>query len=378
MTLQDTLQEYLVTIERPNRKEKINPIIRRATPEDVGRIISTYLDVYEGTYPYKEMEDETSVLDMIKSDDVEFLVFESFTGAMLGCVTFVLDFKKKMGYLRGLMVAPKFRGRVNIVKATVASLIAMYSKYDGNIFRWYSESRTAHAKSQHAICAGSLGPIAFYPNKDVFHGKVESDLLLISYDEKALTTRRSSKVPTFIPEVKGCFDFSNARYYLGDHEICSKELDLDHDEISRLKKGLRRCLILEEFGYAKVVLSIDGSRSIFSFLYTSTVQNFEKTKYKVNSPEELHVYVEEFKKCIMEFGVRYAEVFASAYKPEHQKIFKNSGFEPRGYVPSWKYNEKNRRLEDCVVFNYFEGAIDPEIQLLRECKSLVNCLGFSL
>ena len=68
------------------------------------------------------------------------------------------------------------------------------------------------------------------------------------------------------------------------------------------------------------------------------------------------------------------EVFVSAYKPDHQKIFLEAGLSPRGYIPSWNYNQKKNVFEDCILFNKFEGKIDKNIQLIPEGKELLNSL----
>jgi len=69
------------------------------------------------------------------------------------------------------------------------------------------------------------------------------------------------------------------------------------------------------------------------------------------------------------------EVFVSAYKPDHQKIFLEAGLSPRGYIPSWNYNQKKNVFEDCILFNEFKGKIDENIQLISEGKELLNCLN---
>ena len=78
------------------------------------------------------------------------------------------------------------------------------------------------------------------------------------------------------------------------------------------------------------------------------------------------------------FNIRYVESFISAYEVEHQQIFYNAGLRPRGYVPSWSYNEDTKRFEDYIVFNNFQGNLSSNIQLIDEGKKLVNYLGFQI
>ena len=106
-----------------------------------------------------------------------------------------------------------------------------------------------------------------------------------------------------------------------------------------------------------IKFTLEGSSSFFSFLYTPQVQNFEKTKYKVKSVEELFVFGQKFQEYRVKYNVRYLEVFISAYNPVHQKIFYNLGLIPQGYIPSWDYNDKEGVFEDSILFNYTVAKI---------------------
>jgi len=137
-------------IEERSPSKKINPIIRHATVDDIDEIIHTYKNIYENSYPYKEMEDPEVIREMIESDEVEWFVFiHPKTGETCGSFTFTLDFQQKRGYTRGLIVKKKFLGEFDILKACMGCYVANYLKYRGKIFRWYSENRTAHAKVQY-------------------------------------------------------------------------------------------------------------------------------------------------------------------------------------------------------------------------------------
>ncbi|MHA1328692.1 MAG: hypothetical protein ACTSRH_15445 [Promethearchaeota archaeon] len=81
-------------VEKP-RKKKISPILVLATPEDAEAIVDIYFDIYNGTYPYKEMEDVKEVRQMIESDEFEWLLFKNEEGDILGCFTYELDFFKR-------------------------------------------------------------------------------------------------------------------------------------------------------------------------------------------------------------------------------------------------------------------------------------------
>ena len=120
--------------------------------------------------------------------------------------------------------------------------------------------------------------------------------------------------------------------------------------------------------------SLSSSDSFLEFLYSPQVNNFEKIKYKVSKIEELYVFVQELIKLRKELNIRYCEVFVSAYKPSHQEIFYKAGLIPRGYIPSWNYNQVEGLFEDNILLNWFKGQISEDIQLIDEGKKLLDKL----
>jgi len=357
------------------QKNKINPVLRLASPSDAEAIVGIYKELYNGTYPYKEMEDVDEVRKMIQDPSIQWIIYQDPSFNIAGCITFVLDFDNKRGYIRGFMLKKKYQGHIDITKAMIGSMIGMIHKFKNEIYVWYVENRTAHSKSQYSMYVCGIAPIGFYPNKDVFLGKVESDLMQILYDEKALNDFRTNKIPRILPEAENCYLYSDKRYKLGDYHIEDPRISLNQKKIFHTKKHLIKSIKKDRYGYEKIRFSIPGTHSFFEFLYTPQVQNFEKTKYKVNNLEELYVFVQEFIECRKELGVRYCEAFLSAYKVEHQKIFYNAGLSPRGYVPSWVYNKNKKVFEDNILFNWFDGRIFNDIQLVDEGKDLVQVLS---
>ncbi|MBY8986300.1 MAG: DUF998 domain-containing protein, partial [Candidatus Lokiarchaeota archaeon] len=159
--------------------------------------------------------------------------------------------------------------------------------------------------------------------------------------------------------------------------IKTPEIVLDKKVVRNLKKSISREIIKDQFGYETITLKIQNSNSFFEFLYTPQVQNFEKTKYKVENLEELYVFVKEFLRCRKELEVRYCEVFVSAYKREHQQIFYNAGFKPRGYIPSWKYSNRESVFKDSVLFSISDGNVSNKIQLIEQGFELLQTLGIA-
>jgi len=366
-------KQFKVRISNRKRK-KINPIIRKATIEDIDEIIFIYKDIYDNSYPYKEMEDREEVKNMLTSQDVEWLMFETVGGEVVGCFTFTFDFEDKMGYTRGFMLKKKYLGKVDTIKAFMGSFLAMCTKYEGRILRWYGESRTAHAKSQYFMRPCGFRPVGFYPNKDMFFNRIESDILIVSYDEKALHEHRSQKTPLILPEIEKQFLYSNRRYYLGDYILGNPKFKLNSEKMAKIKESVKQKVVKDKFGYSEITLNLKGSSSYLTFLYTPTVQNFEKLKYSVDNLEELFILVQEVKKLARELKVRYFEAFVSAYNIEHQKIFLDIGLIPRGYIPSWKH--RNGIFEDYILFNHYEGELDKNLKLLEEGWELLKCLNY--
>ncbi|MFW9825145.1 MAG: DUF998 domain-containing protein, partial [Candidatus Thorarchaeota archaeon] len=217
--------------------------------------------------------------------------------------------------------------------------------------------------------------VGFYPNKDVFLGRVESDLMQILYDERALRKYRSKDIPSLIPEIESCFRYSDLRYGLGVYQEENPIIYLNKREVTKIQNQLEKSIVQDKFGYEEITLTLKGSSSYFTFLYTPQVQNFEKTKYKVANLEELYVFIQEFLQCKTELNVRYCEVFLSAYNPDHQQIFYDAGFMPRGYIPSWNYSKSKQCFEDSVLFNLFEGDISKDIQLIEQGQEFLQTIG---
>jgi hypothetical protein len=164
---------------------------------------------------------------------------------------------------------------------------------------------------------------------------------------------------------------------LGGFNLVCPDIKLNYEKIEVLQKSFRKDVIKDKYGYQYYQFFITGTKSYFSFLHTPCIQNLEKTKYYVESLEQLFVFLEEFLKVIKENSIRYSEAFVSALSPEHQQLFYEFGFRARGYVPCWSFRKDNKSFEDYVVFNYFEGRL-PRAELLPVGQELVNMLSVQI
>ena len=355
---------------------KISPTLVLAKPWDAEEIANICKEVYEGTYPYKEIEDKRKVRKMIGSPEHHFILFK-LGDYVAGCFRCVLDFEHKKGYTGGFMVRKEYQKTLDVTKSIIGSYAWMWSTYKKEILIWYCENRTAHAASQYITSVCGINTVAFFPNKDVFYDQVESDVLGVVYQEKVLNKYRERKTPTLIRNALDSFLHCDNLYGLGAFNLVSPDLTLDYEKISELHKNFRKDMISDKYGYKYYQFFLSGTKSYFNFLHTPNIQNIEKTKYYVDCLEELYVYLEEFLKCMKENAIRYSEVFVCAFCPEHQQLFYEFGFRARGYVPCWSYSKTEKLFEDSVVFNYFEGEV-PQAELLPVGQELVDILNLQI
>ena len=222
------------------KEKKLNPLLKVATPQDAKIITNLVKEVYNGTYPYKEMEDEQEVRKMIESGKTMFILFLDKQSNVIGSTAFEFDIKAKRCLMRTWVVKKEYHGKFESTKSLMGCCIYVWSLYRDKIYLWYSEVRTAHAKAQYVANLISLKGVGFYPNKDIFYGKVESDILQISYNKKALKELRCSYIPTFIPEVENCFLYSDRKFGLGPYLVKVPQITFNSDKLHASQKKLRK------------------------------------------------------------------------------------------------------------------------------------------
>ena len=54
--------------------DKISPILRLAKPKDANEIATICKEVYQNSYPYKQIEDPSHIKKMIKTQDIFFVI----------------------------------------------------------------------------------------------------------------------------------------------------------------------------------------------------------------------------------------------------------------------------------------------------------------
>jgi len=354
------------------RKEKIVPFVKIANINNSINIANTFLEAYSGKYPFKVLEDSNKISQMIKNPNYIWFLFKTDSGEISGCMGVYFEFDKKRGYLFGFALKKKYQGKFDVLKTFICCLLYLSRSYNNEIKLWTSEVRTFSSTPQHANSMVSLKPIAFLPNKDIFCDNPESEFLTITYKKEILTKYRSKKKPKIIRQILNCYTYSQKRYNLSLPDIENPNVKLSQEKITNIKKNLIIRKEIDKYNQQLVKITLKNRKSFLRFLNLIENKNVEKTYYEVNNIEELSVFLEKITQFIETYKIRYFECYVSAYRPRHQKLFYNAGFKPRGYIPSFNYNPKEKVFEDMILFNYYSGEInsDIEINLIEESKKL--------
>jgi len=363
-------------LERYVNSERICPLIEIAKPEEAEEISQIFREVYQGTYPYKKMEYTESIAEMIKDPNYYWFLFKLNTGKIVGAFGAHLEFKEKRGLLYGFVIRKGYHKVIDIFKAFIGCAIYLWKKYHKIILMWYGEMRTNETSSQFFTSIVGMKPVAFYPNKDLFYNKKESDILHIIYDREMLRSLRSKQQPKIIRQALMPYTYINQRFQLGLPIIINPKISLNHNKIKTIQKNILLTFQNEEYGNKWFELSNKKSNSYFKFLYNPHSKNFEKTEYSIETLEELQAFLNYLKKLIIEMKINYFECFVSAYKVKHQKLFYDLGFKPRGYIPSFIKSKSENCFEDCIVFNYYRGKIDKNIKIIPEVADLLKSINF--
>ena len=356
---------------------KIFPVIEIARKEDAKVISKIYKDAYNGTYPYKEMEDPQSIVDLINSPNDILFVFKLDTNEMIGAFSSHLDLDRKRGLMHGFVIKKEYRKIIDSLKAFLGSSAYLWKKFQKEILIWYGEIRTNESTAQFATSLFGLKPIAFFPNKDIFFNKMESDILHIIYNQEVLLKYRKKERPQIIRQALNSYYYTNKRFELGLPIIKNPIIKLNQDKLDRNKNHISINIKEQKYGIKEVSILNKLTKNFYKFLYNSYSKNFEKSYYKVDSLEELNLFIENLLILYKEWNINYAECYVSAYNVEQQKLFYDLGFRARGYVPSWEYNRNDSVFEDRIIFNYFRGNIDGNMRLIPEVKELLDALNES-
>jgi len=387
VTIQDFLRKYAkyqhlslesgITFPKKSRskEQKVTPMVQIAKPGEEKIISEIFKQVYRNTYPYKEMESPREIRKMIEDPDYTWMLFKINGDEVIGCVAIKFKASAKSMYLHGFAIKKEYQGTTSLPKLVLAGWTVVLKKYEKKALIWFGEARSAHSKSQFLSDLLGLKPIAFFPKKDIFFNREESELLLILYDEDLITKYRRKETPKIIPRVLKYYSYALERYQLGFPKVSDHvTLDFDHKKTNTIKQNLIYQEENDNLGNSLITFSIKNSDAYISFIHRPYVRIFEKTEYKVSNKEQLFVFIEEVKELIKKLKIRYWEFFASAYHPTHQAILYNSGLKPFGYVPCYKYIKEEDVFEDQIVFIYYEGKVNGNLKLIPETENFLKAI----
>jgi hypothetical protein len=352
---------------------KAKPILRLARIDEADELRSLFEDSYKDTYPFKIMEDINEIIKMIKNPNYDWFLFKTQDEKTAGCFGATYDFEGKKAYLHGFVIKRSYQKSFNSFKAFIGALTYLWRKYKNRIFIWFGEMRTNNNTTQWCTNYCGMYPVAFFPNKDLFFKKPESEFLHVAYDSRALKELRTQKTPRIIRSVLNCYYYSNQRYNLGLPKVENEKISLNQAKLKNLREFLVIKKETDKFENSRITFQFKRRDSYFRFLYNRPNDEIEKCTYRIKSVEELNIFVARLNDFIEYNDVRYSEVFVSAYKPLDQKIFLNGGFKPTGYIPSWKFNKITKSFEDCIVFIVSKGNI-KNVKTITESKKLLNVL----
>jgi len=358
-----------------SKAQKVILSVQIAKPEEAQSISEIFKQVYQNTYPYKELENIQEIRKMIEDPDYNWLLFKIGGEKAIGCAGVKFTSSTKCIYLHGFAIKKEYQGMASLPKLILAAWVVLLTKYEKRALMCFGEARSAHSKSQSLSDYLGLKPIAFFPKKDIFFNREESEFLLILYDEHIFTKYRRKETPKIIPRALPCYYFARERYQLEFPELSEHlTLNFDHKKIQAIKQNLVYQEGSDTLGNMQVTISISNSDAYISFSHQPQVRIFEKINYRVSNKEQLFVFIAEVKKQMKKFKIRYLEVYASAYHPIHQAMLFNAGLKPFGYVPCFKYVKEENIFEDQIVFIYYEGKVNGNLRMISETENFLKTI----
>ncbi len=365
--------------EDSTRNDKIIPSIKFATRKDAEEITKIFKEVYQNTYPYKQIESVSEIQNMISNPNYYWIIFTLKPDIIAGCIGIRLDFENKIGNFFGFAFRKKYQHIADISTASIACVVAPMQKFKNQIFLWFAEIRSGFSSIQYIAKLTGLSPVGFLPNKDIFFNQPESEILFVTYCQKILNDYRCYQKPQLISPAIFCYFHAFQKYNLGLPVIqndSNLESELDQKKIKLNRKIILRRIEKDKFGTELITISMKGTNNYLQFFHYKNIHIVEKVDYKVSTLEDLYVFLEEIKSIILEFKLRYMEVFLSAYDSTHQTLFYNAGFKPTGYIPAFKYNKDNNLYEDQVLFVYHEKNLNKNIHLIRETEEFLKTIKY--
>lgn len=359
-------------IDDSTKNPKDRTIVLKTTREQSAVIRSIYNEIYKGNYPYLEMLDDDYLNRYLEHSDNLVCTYAAGSAENVGgCGTMTVDRERGIGYMRGLMMLPRFRELIDVKRCVSEHVGYGYRHYYKDINRWYTETRTAHGKAQYLMEMVGCQPCAILPNKDDFSGgkRRESDVLDVSYSSKALYELRDSE-PLLLPELKPLYRLMRDRYGFSEAIYLKAEpfteiLREENEEIEGApfhKMLFDNVLVESTLGkWNTKSVSIRGPNdSELKFMITDTVMSGEHAEIRYESYGDLGLLLSALKNVFITEELEYFECYVPADDVVTQRIFINQGFKVFGYLPAWKRDKDTGLLQDCIIFGYHNTPLNEK------------------
>ncbi len=361
-------------------------MIEPRTLEHAKIIVSMYEQIYQGTYPYREMLDPEYIRNSFDDPNNYWGIFRIDEGSPeagtdVGCFTIVNDFETRTSYFRGLNVLPQYQKKVGVRELATSMCVRFLNSTIGKIDKWYIEARTAHNAVQFISRLAGCKTQALFLNKDYFMGKKESDCLQVAYWDRALENTRV--IPEFIlPEILP-FYYRAQRLHNLPHakrlEMNPMELDLNYYETFRILTNAKLSAIRDKYGYVSISVEDPKTGSYLTAIHTESVKNIEKIKYQCSDVSILAGFYLLLKKYAKSQNIEYVEWQVPVSDGMLCKFLIGQEFKILGYVPAWIPSKENAGMcEDAVVFAWILGELKiDDIKLLPEGYELLDLINMN-
>lgn len=297
------------------------------------------------SYPYPEALDPIWIdaQGRDRKHTIWKVVKNTLDGHVIGSVTIQLDRENKRGYVRGMMIDPAYQGMgVGRVAYPHAFGDIMGTKANREVIKiFWTENRTAHQGSQRISEALNFYPLGLLPNKDIFQGKRESDLLYALYSMNTLKRRRPD--PQLIQEVLPIYDAVAGQFRLGPVQSVTVA-----PIPQKVEEQVHGTVIPDEYEYGRCTFWLGGETLTMKLNPRTCVAEELVFSPEIN-PSTL--------KTLIKFAIKtldpilyYIECYVSAYQPQLQQVLADLGFTATGYAPSW--NVVHDLREDAVHFSW--------------------------
>ena len=293
------------------------------------------------SYPYPEVFDPAWIHEIGMDKDIVLkVVTDTLTGRVIGSGTVILNPENQRGYVRGVMIDPDYQGYGLASFILVTAFKEVIANHRDTIKIFFTENRTAHAKSQKISEASGMRPVGLLPNKDIFLKKRESDLLFVLYSMNTLKTRRPE--PTLIPAVIPIFKAVGRQFRLDD--AVPTRVPISHAN----GYAVRGSISLDKYQYFYCTYYAGGKE--IKFMINPRINVAEKTWFSPDiDPVTLKTLL-RFAQISQRPQLYYMECYISAFQPEIQQVFVDLGFSPTGYIPGWDLVDGKR--EDRIIMTW--------------------------